>query len=808
MTPIDPERQSEALDAYLHGQIPADHPELPKYEAELAAELKSAAQQIQPPAKFETELERALMQEARRKHSGLRRSLSGAGRTIAWAALAILLMLGFSWVFRTLLPSTAPGTGPTDNVLLTPSHPTIAETSQATETRNPGQPTPTAAAEANITTYSLPMFPGVKFELKAELPEAPDQVNIYQQKPWPMLTPESALQLARQLGVDGQLYKAPFGPPVATSYLVSDGYAKVAVQQAMPWFTYYSTSGDNVSISNSLPPEQALAIGEEFLKSHGLAIFEYQPETVAESPGEVQFVQTLDGIPVLYSHYDASKVRVQMVDTGQVTEVDSNLGNFVTLGSYPILTAQEAWEKVLSPETASGLESSEISKIPGSRLTWQRAYPLNTTVELFGYAQSYPAVNPNLPPLVFFKDYPTGGNTQGLAVAAENNRFLQAWGQFNEDNQGRRRFDLDGWQASRFPEQGLEGTIERQDGRSYLVTIDQRLLLPEAPDDLPTDKIISATGVILSEPEPTLEWSILHLGPLGGGGGGGGSAFLELNLEGPRVTPVEPAALEPTPTPLVKLGSRIDGAEGKAMVFINRYLDGSSQVKVMFSIEDSPEWPGGLVEWLDGPGLAGIEAYHNLPVRVWGEVTDSSGLLPVMTIERFEPAYPGEKIQAWIGLMEGVTVEGQQVLLFTTQDGEKFVLKTSIDSPGPDALLGNPGDPLVVEGFLVPGQTLGGYPVVTDYATLPMPGTGDLTDYQPMSAKPLVTSKEGTAGERRIGSIDKIELVYQTDDPRYLQPTVDVAPVYAQPAWRFSGKYDDGSSFMILVQALRPEFLK
>jgi hypothetical protein len=302
------------------------------------------------------------------------------------------------------------------------------------------------------------------------------------------------------------------------------------------------------------------------LKAHSLDTFDYRAETQAEQPGEVLFVQTLNGLPVRYSQFGTSEIRLQLDDTGRVIEMDSNLGNFEIVGSYPILSAQEAWEKVLSPETVSGQDSFEISRLPDSRLIWQREYPLNTTVELFGYAQSYPAVDPSQPPLIFFKEYLASGNTQGLAVAAENNRFVQAWGQFKEDDLGRRRFELEGWQVSRFPEQGLEGTIERQDGRTYLVSTDQRLLLPDAPEDLPEDKIVSATGIVLEEPEATMEWSSLHLGPLGGGGGGGGSGFAELNLEGPPVTPVEPAAPEPTPTPLVTAGQRLDGVEGKVLI--------------------------------------------------------------------------------------------------------------------------------------------------------------------------------------------------------------------------------------------------
>jgi hypothetical protein len=42
--------------------------------------------------------------------------------------------------------------------------------------------------------------------------------------------------------------------------------------------------------------------------------------------------------------------------------MDSNLGNFVALGSYSILSAQEAWEKVLSPNRAGG--ELEIHGLP------------------------------------------------------------------------------------------------------------------------------------------------------------------------------------------------------------------------------------------------------------------------------------------------------------------------------------------------------------------------------------------------------------------------------------------------------------
>jgi hypothetical protein len=56
--------------------------------------------------------------------------------------------------------------------------------------------------------------------------------------------------------------------------------------------------------------------------------------------------------------------------------------------------------------------------------------------------------------------------------------------------------------------------------------------------------------------------------------------------------------------------------------------------------------------------------------------------------------------------------------------------------------------------------------------------------------------------------IDQVEMVYYTADPRYGAPDGPGSPTYAQPAWRFSGHFEDGTSFVILVQALSAQYLK
>jgi hypothetical protein len=796
MTTHDPKREAEALDGYLHGELPADHPDLPAAEAELGMALKGAAQQIQPAAQFEAELERSLMQEAQRKPSKLQRGLASTGRMASWATLAIVLLLGLGWVFRTLLPGIAPGAGPATSPSPAAVLPEATEMLPATQVARPEELTPAVTQPAAPTTYRLPMLQNAEVVLQAEIPEAPGEVQIYQQKAWPTLTAEGALQAASQLGVEGQLYQAPLDPPGATSYLVSDGFERVTFNQTAPWYQYQPAS-------KVLAPEQALAASQAVLQAYGLENFEYRTET---QPGATVFAQTLDGIPLSFPPFDGPVVRVVLDDQGKAAQVVSSLVDAEALGSYPIISAQEAWERVLSPTTMSGLEAYSISGGAESRHTWQREYPLDTEVELFGYAQSYPAVDASSPPLIFFKDFPVSGNIQGLAEAAESNRFIQSWGQFQLDDQGRRSFQMTGWQGSFFPDQHLQGTVERQDGQVYLVTANQRLRLPDAPDDLPDGKLIAAQGVVLEDPESTLEWS--SLGGGGGGGGGGGSGFAELNLDGPPVTPVQPAQPEPTPLALVSIGQRLEGVQGQVMIFVNQYDDGSSQVAALFNLDPSPEWPDGLTVQLDGPGLAGIDAYHNLPVKVWGEISDDSGLLATLSTERFEPVYPGLKIEAWLGLLENATVDDQQVQLFTTQGGEQLVLNSSIESPGADELPGAASDPVVVEGILIPGQALGDYPVITDFVVLPMPGMNDLSEYRPMSANPMITSKEGSAGKRGKALIDQIELVYYTTDPRYAAPDSLGAPAYAQPAWRFSGRFEDGSTFVILVQALSAQYLK
>jgi hypothetical protein len=300
-----------------------------------------------------------------------------------------------------------------------------------------------------------------------------------------------------------------------------------------------------------------------------------------------------------------------------------------------------------------------------------------------------------------------------------------------------------------------------------------------------------------------MEWSSISTN-FGGGGGGGGGSWADVYLEG--ATNPLPTAI-PTAVPPDLTGQRLEGVLGRPWVFIHQYSDGSTRVEVMFNPDPNQVIPPESSVYLEGPGIAGIEAFHNLPVRVWGVISETKGFSQKVNVERVEPVYPGVTVQAWLGKFERVTLEGKDVLLFTNSDGEQYILNSSIETPEIDN--GNaPGDPVVVEGILIPDKTFGDHPVITDYAVNAAPGMQNLSDYHSISIEPVVIPEPGKAGARRIGTVTKIELAYYTDEPRYFNRQPGMPLPFVQPVWKFSGTYDDGASFELIVQALNPLYLK
>jgi hypothetical protein len=208
---------------------------------------------------------------------------------------------------------------------------------------------------------------------------------------------------------------------------------------------------------------------------------------------------------VVYSTLEAPRIDVQIDSQGQVTSIDYNRPAFRELGRYPIITAQEAWQKILSSNAPIGVEQSESRRQINDMQSWQREYPQEQRVQLYGYFEVLQPAQSGLLPFITFKNYPIEGHLQELSQLAVPSHFMQIWGQFVKGSQGQLIFRIEGWQSSPFADQSLQGKIQRQGDQVFLLTGDQKLLLPDTPVDLPDGVQANAQGVVLEQPEPTLE---------------------------------------------------------------------------------------------------------------------------------------------------------------------------------------------------------------------------------------------------------------------------------------------------------------
>ncbi len=809
MTPQVPTPEAEGLYAYLHGRRPASDPEVPPEEAKMAAALRSLAQEIQPAPGFQIDLQARLSRKQRAMHSAARSTNWQAGRAAAWVVLAILVVAALGWAIRNLVPQpllsasqspTPAGAGP-----LTPTAGSSQiETAQPTESLpqpvEPDTPTPTP----ETPTYSSPQLPGAALGLQASFPDSPSDAMLYIQTPGEALTLDAARQVAAQLGIQGHVYLLPGGAPGTTNYVASDGKSMLYIYNTPRHFFYTADmSREATRISRQVPGDAEIATAESFLKQHGLLDFPYRISVPAYQTGTIDFLPLLENHAILYSVLDAAKIEVQMDDQGQVKSIDYYRPSFQEVSRFPIRTAQQAWEKILAEGVISGLESASRGPDPAAPQTWEREYPLDQPVEVFGYFNILQPAEPDVQPLVTFNDYPVAGDIQGISRSVQPGQLVRVSGRFMTGKDGRRTLQIESWQAISLPYETLDGTIQHRGDQAFLVTPDRDLLLPGLTDDVPDGLQVNVGGWIQEQPTPILNWSIIIEGPSSlGGGGGGGPTFAELNLSGEPVADSTPIL---TPTPLPTPAGLVEGARGSVQITTYQYTDGVSKTEVNLAIQPTEAWPDGLYVRLKGDGLEGIEKYHLLPVRVWGTFGEMEGDMPVLLVERYEPVYPGVQVQAWLGKLDAVSLEGKDVLRLTTQDGKQYVLATYFD---PNAGQGQPSGDIVVEGATFPGQTLGGYPVITDFATFLDEGRTDLNGYIVQSASPFLIRKSFPSTGPGRAIVEEIELVYTTLDLRFRPEIPDASLLYAQPVWRFAGHYEDGRAFEILVQALADRYLK
>ncbi len=791
-----------------------EFPDLPEEDRELMNALRQSVQEVQPDARFAAQLEEELHQTRAALPQPVQTSRAGrffgsTARTIGWGLAILLLMLGLGWSIQNLrpvasAPAAVPSTiGPT-SVQSYPT-PTQGATSPTTSPELP-KSTPASSTPAGL---SSPFFPGDTLVLQSNFPEVPLNPTVYQLVSGPKLTIDNILAKAHQLGVDGHVYKAN-GEGNGPVFVVSDGLQRILFLGSADTFFYDSNYITAAAGTLALPAvDVQTATAETWLKARNLLDFPYKVTTDPGQPGLVQFERILDGFPMRYGQNRPVSIRVSIDEHAKVKRVEFVSVPVQAVGPLPIRSAAQAWDDLVNGPSLlnnNGPDSVEITRggvFTSNVQTWGRTYPLGKPIEMFGYLSVLPAAEAGVPPEITFNNYPLTGDTSNLLQVNPVGQFLQILGTMDSDATGKLSFRMNGWQTSAFSDDNQEGTIERDGTKAYLNTAAKRLLLADLPGDVPTGLHVSVRGVVIDGNPPELDWMYVQTGATSSGGGGGGGGFHELNLTG---------AVLPTPTivPFPKEGERVDGLIGYPTMIIHQFQNGTHVVEYNIALDYSNSQPelGHVLTLASGSGLAGIENYLKLPVKVWGQITFLQNGKPGLSVERFEPEYPGLHYQLFVGKYEIVNLDNQTVLRFVTQDNQVYVLKSSLQY-GAAVAVGRPGDLILVEGLAYPGDTFAGYPLITEAGSSVVTSNEELNHYKIAAAQPeIITETTPPPGLQLV--IKDIELVYYTPDLRGVGQNIEASgvPMYIQPAWRFSGTYSDGTPVEILVQAAASQFLK
>lgn len=658
--------------------------------------------------------------------------------------------------------------------------------------------TSSPAADSSVeTTYN---WHGTTLTVSAVLPAGPSEAGVYLAQEREPATLESARALAAQFDMQANLYEAPTDLPNTSGFLIVDGNRRLLIRSNNS-FTYYPDHFNywiaTAANANPIDAEEQI---DEFMQEFGFGS-EY---IVAYSEIHGAFYAlplTPDGFPLRHDHFMASGFLFSFTESG-IASVDAELLSYEPLGKYAIISANEALQKVLSPDSYYGTLEGFITP-SGSPQAWVRTYPQDETITIYGYMNSTASLEGG-DPLVSLDSYIVTGNISGISANTQE-IFVEATGQFQTDGQTD-TFVLESWREFAGGE-GILGTLERKGDQVVLVAVDGgELLMPDVPADVPLPlEDVYAMGVTDGD---MFEWSAFDLRMLsGGGGGGGGSAGLySLNLTG---TPMPLPTSEAFSSGLPPVGQQLEGQRGMLNVYFYNQPDGSQRVEYMlFYIPEGQQYSIGVV--LQGDDLEALQAYHNRPVEIWGAISgeDQRGMA-VAGVERFEIPFPDSQIQILRGTQQELQVDGRIATVFTMEDGRNYVQL----APGGDLdglVLGVEGDEVLLEGLLIPDETFGGYPTIRVFsgsmAVSPKDGqpmTLEIRADQPVVMDELVPQQEY---ELPTANLEKIELVYYIPDPSFI-PNNNDGPGYIQPMWRFTGHYSNGIAFEVLVQALQPEFL-
>jgi len=778
--------------------------------------LQNTADKITPNVMFAGRLENELKQAHKPRKSfqfpGLKNVLSVFAPAVALAAFTILIVI----VIQKMQP---------DHKVAAPGVPTKV---------NPALPAPSLP---RYNRYGMTMYLG------AEFPKAPGTMKVYTVRNEEMATADSVRALAKQFKMNGEIYKLTGQLDTSgmlgsdTEYLVVDGNRQLHVRSDR-YFMYIPDYVSWITDAQVLtqPSDGEESAIKEFMQTYGFTSG-YKVEKI-EASNYVAFALSPDGFPVRNEGFQVNGLRFGFNQNG-ISMMTASLLSYDETANMGIISAEDAFKKILDTNNKYGymedvqqsmymMVDDEIVK-PEDMVQWTRIRHLDETLAYNGWLSSTGKSVDGGEPFIMLDGYTVIGNVSDIPADMQST-YIEARGQFHEAG-GVKTFALESWKTHDGNEEFIRGVIRREGDQfvfdSYVFddsTDGKKYILQDVPADipLPMDPAF-LTGIARGD---IFDWgTINNFGGGGGGGGGGGNMFYQINLSG---TPVAfPTPIPPTPSPESAPGQTVEGLRGMLQINIYQQEDGTKLTNYLFipnAGDDQQAFQGSYL--LKGNLDDALDACHNRPIDVWGTIGGIEKGQTVLTVDRYEIPYPDLQFQLIGGTQENKTIDGQDVVLVTADDGVTYIVldpygggaaQATPDmgkAPNPDGSgEAAPDDPnagrKTFEALIIPDETLLGYPSMRVFNSVPEMADGTPVPMPFSNGEPSVFP--GPPPPTAM-TIEEIELVYFALDQRYPQYAYDGGqvlsdPFYAQPVWRFSGHYEDGSAFEILVQALKQEFL-
>jgi hypothetical protein len=530
------------LDARHEGTQPA--PGEPGFPSGFSGELLRLAESNSPRPEFTAHLEQQL-REAGRWHSrgrlpalwksSIPERNSTMKRLAAFALVGIILFATL-WV---ALPSIFPLPTPTQLVLATPPTstpapspaapltPTVIPTTSPLEVAIyftpqpiPSQP-PTLPSLADFLSAgfggsgsgNLPE--GLPVTLQAELPPSPKSITAYYRLENNPVTLAEAQQIAEQWGLEAGLYMPAWMETISPdetfrTYTAVDGNLGLVMVNDELYFSDASISpvyeGHQYPQASLPPPDEAVMIATRFLSSLGLLDYPYRTGLSHYAYGLVDFYPMLESVSM---EYPAASVRID--DQGRVGTAWINRADYQAVGSYPLISASQAWDILSAGQPAAQVSISYRPAQDGNPQYWGRVYQLGESAHLFGKPTHMLPVEAGATVYIKLNNLVLSGDLADLSEYLEDGGgYIHAWGDVVEAN-GVHILELTGWEPFDEFSGYYNGTLLRTGEADFLRLEDGRQLrLTDLPADVPADIPLYAEGGLVGE---TLEWFILQVHP-------------------------------------------------------------------------------------------------------------------------------------------------------------------------------------------------------------------------------------------------------------------------------------------------------